>query len=88
MPRHRFADTRDRIEHAAVRLFVEKGVAETSIRDIARAVGLSEGALYRHFEGKDELVWKAFERHYVAFATTLQELAEQRVPRRAAKSRR
>jgi len=77
MPRHRFADTRDRIEQAAVRLFVEKGVAETSIRDIARAVGLSEGALYRHFEGKDELVWKAFERHYVAFAVTLQELAEQ-----------
>ena len=77
MPRHRFADTRDRIEQAAVRLFVEKGVAETSIRDIARAVGLSEGALYRHFEGKDELVWKAFERHYVAFAVTLQELAAQ-----------
>jgi len=77
MPRHRFADTRDRIEQAAVRLFVEKGVAETSIRDIARAVGLSEGALYRHFEGKDELVWKAFERHYVAFAVTLQELADQ-----------
>ena len=71
MPRHRFTDTRDRIEQAAVRLFVEKGVAETTVRDIARAVGLSEGALYRHFESKDELVWKAFERHYVAFAATL-----------------
>ena len=76
MPRHRFADTRDRIEQAAVRLFVEKGVAETSVRDIAREVGLSEGALYRHFESKDELVWKAFERHYVAFAATLESLAE------------
>ena len=52
MPRHRFADTRDRIEQAAVRLFVEKGVAETTVRDIARAVGLSEGALYRHFDGQ------------------------------------
>ena len=66
----------DRIEQAAVRLFVEKGVAETTIKDIARAVGLSEGALYRHFESKDELVWKAFERHYVAFAATLRQLAE------------
>jgi AcrR family transcriptional regulator len=37
---------------------------------------LSEGALYRHFESKDELVWKAFERHYVAFAATLRQLAE------------
>ena len=75
MPRHRFADTRDRIEQAAVRLFVEKGVAETTVKDIARAVGLSEGALYRHFASKDELVWKAFERHYVEFGATLQRLA-------------
>ena len=42
---------------AAIRLFVEKSVAETTVRDIARAVGLSEGALYRHFIGKEELVF-------------------------------
>ena len=77
MPRHRFTDTRDRIEQAAVRLFVEKGVAETTIKDIAGAVGLSEGALYRHFEGKEELVWAAFERHYVAFGATLKALADE-----------
>src|SRR5262245_60298653 len=76
MPRHKFPDTRDRLEQAAIRLFVQKGVAETSVRDIARAVGISEGALYRHFESKDELVWKAFESHYVAFAAQLQQLAE------------
>jgi AcrR family transcriptional regulator len=76
MPRHRFTDTRDRIETAATRLFVEKGVAETSVRDIARAVGLSEGALYRHFDSKDDLVWRIFEGHYVAFAGRLQALAE------------
>ena len=76
MPRHRFKDTRDRIEQAAVRLFVAKGVTETTIKDIARAVGLSEGAMYRHFESKDELVWKAFERHYVDFGATLKALAE------------
>ena len=76
MPRHRFTNTRDRIEQAAIRLFVEKGVTETSIRDIARAVDMSEGALYRHFESKDDLVWKVFERHYVAFAAKLQALAE------------
>jgi AcrR family transcriptional regulator len=83
MPRHRYTDTRNRIEQAALRLFVEKGVAETSVRDIAGAVALSEGALYRHFESKDELVWKTFERHYVAFATTLQALAENETTTRA-----
>jgi len=76
MPRHRFTDTRGRIEGAAVRLFVEKGVAETTVRDIAQAVGISEGALYRHFVSKEQLVWLLFERHYVEFAARLTALAQ------------
>jgi AcrR family transcriptional regulator len=75
MPRHRFADTRQRIEAAAIHLFVQKGVAETTVRDIARAVDISEGALYRHFVSKDDLVWQLFERHYVEFAGRLSTLA-------------
>jgi AcrR family transcriptional regulator len=76
MPRHRYSDTRERIERAAIQLFVEKGIAATSVRDVARAVDMSEGALYRHFAGKDELVWEVFERHYVQFAGRLESLAE------------
>jgi len=76
MPRHRFTGTRQRIEAAAIHLFVEKGVAETTIRDIARAVDISEGALYRHFISKEDLVWHLFERHYVEFAGSLWSLAE------------
>jgi len=76
MPRHRFTDTKERIERAAIALFVKKGVAETTVRDVAQAVDISEGALYRHFVGKDELVWELFERHYVAFAGRLQALAD------------
>jgi AcrR family transcriptional regulator len=83
MPRHRFTDTRDRIEKAAIRLFVEKGVTETSVRDIARAVEISEGALYRHFVSKDELVWAVFERHYVEFAGRLDALANAETTARA-----
>src|SRR5688572_14816363 len=67
MPRHRFTDTRQRIEDAATRLFV--------VRDITRAVGISEGALYRHFESKDDLVWQTFEQNYTSFALELQSLA-------------
>ena len=76
MARHKFPDTRDRIEAAAIHLFVEKGVAETTVRDIARTVEMSEGALYRHFESKEQLVWLVFQRHYLAFATELRALAE------------
>ena len=83
MPRHRFTNTRERIEQAAMRLFVAKGVTDTSVRDIARAVDLSEGALYRHFASKDDLVWSLFERHYVQFARELHLVAEQRPTPRA-----
>jgi len=76
MPRHRFTDTKERIERAAIALFVQKGVPETTVRDIAQQVDISEGALYRHFVGKEELVWQLFERHYIAFAARLQALAD------------
>ena len=75
MPRHRFTNTKERIERAAIELFVTRGVDATSVRDVARAVDISEGALYRHFAGKNELVWEVFERHYVQFGGRLESLA-------------
>jgi AcrR family transcriptional regulator len=76
MPRHQFDDTRHRLQTAAIQLFVDKGVAETTVRDIARAVGLSEGAMYRHFASKEELVWQLFSQHYIEFAGRLERLAD------------
>ena len=67
--------TRERIERVAMGLFVAQGVSETSIRDIAQGAAIAEGALYRHFRGKDELIRELFERHYAAFATRLAALA-------------
>ena len=75
MPRHRFPDTRQRIEEAATKLFVARGITETSVRDITREVGISEGALYRHFESKDDLVCQTFEQGYTSFARELDSLA-------------
>ena len=82
MPRHRFTNTRQRIEEAATKLFVARGITETSVRDITREVGISEGALYRHFESKEDLVWQTFEQNYTAFASELAALAAVRRPRR------
>jgi AcrR family transcriptional regulator len=56
----RTADTRRRIERAALKLFVEKGIGETSIRDISREAQISLGAMYNHFKTKDELAWQLF----------------------------
>jgi AcrR family transcriptional regulator len=40
---------------AAAELFSEQGYDRTSIRDIARKVGLLPGSVYHHFASKDEL---------------------------------
>ncbi|WP_457600921.1 TetR/AcrR family transcriptional regulator [Hydrogenivirga sp.] len=57
------ARTRDLILDEALRLFSEKGIKETTVRDIAKAVGITEGAIYRHFESKDQIVYELFERY-------------------------
>lgn len=66
--------TKHKIAEVALELFVEKGVAETSIRDIARGCEIAEGALYRHYAGKDELAWLLFADSYVALARMLDDL--------------
>lgn len=46
---------RGEILDAAAVVFSEKGYDSGSMRDIARRVGVSEPALYRHFDGKQAL---------------------------------
>jgi AcrR family transcriptional regulator len=58
-------DTKARMEEAAIRLFAERGVEGTSVRDIAAAVGVTEAALYRHLTSKDEFVAGLFADRYV-----------------------
>ena len=73
MPRH--PDTRERLERAALALFAAKGVDATTTKDIAAAVGISEGAIYRHFRSKDELAWQLFSTHYFALAEAIDRVA-------------
>lgn len=49
------------ILQAALRLFSERGLAATSIRDIADRSGYTNPALYKHFRGKEELALYLFE---------------------------
>lgn len=54
-------ERREQILDAALHIFSEKGFAGTSIREIAREVGVTEGLLYHYFESKEQLLhacWK------------------------------
>ncbi|MCK0196011.1 TetR/AcrR family transcriptional regulator [Ancylobacter sp. 6x-1] len=68
------AATRARIEAEALRLFAEKGVDRTSVRDIAQAVGVAEGALYRHFPSKEALARSLFLSRYGELAARIGEI--------------
>jgi AcrR family transcriptional regulator len=56
--------TRQEILAAAKELFLAQGYTATTMRQIARAVGITPAAIYNHFPGKDEI-----------FTTLLQEAA-------------
>lgn len=55
-------ETRQRILDAAERLFAERGLAGTAVRDIARACDLTAASLYNHFDGKQALYEAVLER--------------------------
>ncbi|MEU0969518.1 TetR/AcrR family transcriptional regulator [Streptomyces sp. NPDC005917] len=51
------AATRQAIADAALRLFLEHGYDQVSIRDIADAADVSTATVFKHFSGKEALVF-------------------------------
>lgn len=49
------ADTKERILMAALRLFAREGYEAVSVSDIAGELGLTKGALYKHFKNKRDI---------------------------------
>jgi AcrR family transcriptional regulator len=70
----RTSDAKSKIEETAQRLFVEQGVAETSIREIAHKAGVSQGAMYNHYESKEELAWSLFSNSFSELGTDARRL--------------
>ena len=61
-PKAGAGDTKEALLQAALALFAAKGYEGTSVRDIARSVGLSESVLYAHFDGKRAIFDAVFAR--------------------------
>ncbi|WIX99709.1 TetR family transcriptional regulator [Amycolatopsis mongoliensis] len=59
------AETRRRIIDAATAVFARQGIAATSLNDIAAEAGLTKGAVYSNFTGRDDLVLTIMEEHMV-----------------------
>lgn len=48
--------TKEKIKSTALRMLANEGYGSTSIRKIAKIVGIRESAIYNHFSSKDEIV--------------------------------
>ncbi|GHD96902.1 MULTISPECIES: multidrug efflux transporter transcriptional repressor AcrR [Pseudocitrobacter] len=53
--------TRQHILDVALRLFSQQGVSSTSLVDIAKAAGVTRGAIYWHFKDKSDLFGEIWE---------------------------
>ena len=59
--------TRLALLESAARLFDEHGYAGTSVSAVVRGAGLTSGALYFHFGGKENLALAVVEEHFAAW---------------------
>ena len=55
-------DTKERILDAALELFAHSGYLGTSMSDIANQLGITKGALYKHYTSKQEILDSIVER--------------------------
>jgi AcrR family transcriptional regulator len=62
---------RETIKYEATRLFVERGVDGTSMRDVAQACGMSPSNFYSHFTSKESLVSELFHDGYREYGALL-----------------
>ena len=69
--------TRENLPEAARTMFVKKGLAATSVEDIAAAAGYTRGAFYSNFDGKPELLLELLRRDHDNAQANLRAIIEE-----------
>ena len=72
-----YRDARRKIMDAARRCFLRNGFRETSMQDLFAESGLSSGAFYRYFTGKDELIIAIAQDNFRDVLATIRTAAEE-----------
>src|SRR5918911_1223192 len=73
----RTEETRQELVAAATRVFAREGFHGASLDQIAREAGYSTGAIYWHFEGKDDLFLAVYEDYTATRVREWTEVREQ-----------
>jgi TetR/AcrR family acrAB operon transcriptional repressor len=80
-------ETRTQLLDTAERVFRERGVARTSLVDIAKAAGLTRGAIYWHFANKADLFEAMCDRATLPLETMFDSVGDADLPDPLAKLR-
>jgi AcrR family transcriptional regulator len=59
--------TKERLQLAAISLFLERGYEQTTVQDIAAATGLTERTFFRHFADKREVLFHGQQEYQATF---------------------
>ncbi|KAA3610067.1 MAG: TetR/AcrR family transcriptional regulator [Calditrichaeota bacterium] len=51
-----FSERQEQIIKAAIELIAENGIQQLTIKNLSKKIGLAEGALYRHFDSKVDIL--------------------------------
>lgn len=74
------SDQRERILGCACELYLRDGLEGLSMRKLARRVGVTAPALYRHYESRDQVLADVVRQAYREFTATLYRALEGRTP--------
>ena len=73
------SEKRNAIVSAAIDLFINKGLGETSIDDIVNKAGIGKGTFYKYFKDKDDLFFKCADSiFYEMYRHVWQEIKDER----------
>jgi AcrR family transcriptional regulator len=74
-------DTRARVLQHAREVYLEGGAAHFSLREVARRVGISAAAVYRHFDSKEALLGAVCHEGFLTFSSYLMRALAAPTPR-------
>ncbi|MFY0598680.1 MAG: TetR/AcrR family transcriptional regulator [Cyclobacteriaceae bacterium] len=68
-------DGKEKILDVALRVFAERGLQKAKISDIAESAGMSKKTIYKHFQGKEDLILQVYSSLIWGINNQVEELA-------------
>ncbi|MGA2428999.1 MAG: TetR/AcrR family transcriptional regulator [Candidatus Acidiferrum sp.] len=79
----RSAETRERLFRAALKLFADKGFAETTVEDITNAADVGKGTFFNYFPSKEHILIAFSDMQLSKLQTTVDQMRERPEPMRS-----